>query len=81
LYNVKGGYTHLAIVAWGIKVKLEPGEYTLILKAQHDGTPEGQPLKVRNLDVYAKRFNLDIEYTLTAIAEKGSLNPFAKYPE
>jgi hypothetical protein len=81
LYKVVGGYTHLAIVAWGIKVKLEPGKYTLILKAQHDPTPKDQPLKVRNLNIDAGRFNLHIEYTLTAIAEKGSLSPFAKYSE
>ena len=82
LYRVRGGYTHLAIVAWGIKVKLlEPGEYELIMKAHHDGTPKDQPLKVKNLEVPIARFNLDIEYTLTAIAEKGSLSPFAKYPE
>ena len=77
LYYVKGGYTHLAIVAWGIKVKLEPGKYTLILKAHH----EAQALIVRKLKVDVRSFNLDIEYNLTAIPEKESLTPFAEYPE
>ena len=81
LYTVKGGYTHLAIVAWGIKVKLEPGKYTLILKAHHDATPQDRLYMVRNMKVDARRFNLDIEYMLTAIAEKGPLSTFAKYPE
>jgi hypothetical protein len=64
LYGVKGGLTHLAVVGWGIKVKLEPGEYTLILKAQHDA----ESIKVPDLPVlHAPRFNLDIEYKLTAI--------------
>jgi len=64
LYGVKGGDTHLAIVGWGIKVKLEPGEYTLILKAQH----EPASINVPGLPepVYARSFNLDIEYKLTA---------------
>jgi len=64
LYGVKGGFTRLAVVGWGIKVKLEPGEYTLILKAQHDAAS----IKVPGLPVlHAPRFNLDIEYKLTAI--------------
>jgi hypothetical protein len=64
LYGVKGGFTHLAVVGWGIKVKLEPGEYTLILKAQHDSAS----INVPGLPVlHAPRFNLDIEYKLTAI--------------
>jgi hypothetical protein len=77
LYNVIGGYTHLAIVAWGIKVKLEPGKYKLTLKARHDA----RDLIVRNLRVHARSFKLDIEYNLTAIPEKESLTPFAEYPE
>jgi hypothetical protein len=81
LYGVQGGYTHLAVVGWGIKVKLEPGKYTLILKAQHGPTPEDQPLDVQGLKVDVIPFNLDIEYELKAISEKGSLSPFAKYPE
>jgi hypothetical protein len=76
-YKVNGGYTHLAIVAWGIKVKLEPGDYTLILKARHDA----ESLIVRTLPVDAPSFNLDIEYKLTAIEEKQSLTPFNDYPE
>jgi hypothetical protein len=76
-YKVKGGYTHLAVVAWGIKVKLEPGNYTLILKAKHDD----ESLIVRTLPVHAPSFNLDIEYKLTAIEEKQSLTPFNNYPE
>lgn len=80
-YSVNGGYTHLAIVAWGIKVKLEPGDYTLILKARHKPTPENQPLIVRKLKVHAPSFNLDIECKLTAIVEKQPLTPFAEYPE
>jgi hypothetical protein len=64
LYSVKGGLTHLAAVGWGIKVKLERGEYTLILKAQHDA----KSVKVPDLpELHAPRFNLDIEYKLTAI--------------
>ena len=64
LYSVKGGLTHLAAVGWGIKVKLERGEYTLILKAQHDA----KEVKVPDLpELHAPRFNLDIEYKLTAI--------------
>ena len=89
LYRVRGGYTHLAIVAWGIRVKLlEPGKYRLIMKAHHDGTPKDQPLEVKNLKVPVPRFNLDIEYELIAIAEKAAIvekekpiPSFAKYPE
>jgi hypothetical protein len=79
LYGVKGGFTHLAIVGWGIKVKLEPGKYRLILKAEH----EAESITVPGLPgpLHSPRFNLDIEYTITAIAEKGSLSPFAKYEE
>jgi hypothetical protein len=64
LYGVKGGFTRLAAVGWGIKVKLEPGEYTLILKSQHDATPIKPP---RLPVLHSPRFNLDIEYKLTAI--------------
>ena len=80
LYGVKGGFTHLAIVGWGIKVKLEASrsKYTLILKAEHDAGP----VQVKGLPpLHAPRFNLDIEYQLTAIAEKESLSSLAKYPE
>lgn len=79
LYGVKGGFTHLAVVAWGIKVKLEPGKYKLILKAQHDAADISVPNGPG--PIHAARFNLDIEYTLTAIAEKGPLSPFARYVE
>jgi hypothetical protein len=78
MYGVKGGFTHLAVVGWGIKVKLEPGKYKLTLTAQH----EVGSVKVDDLPpLHAPRFNLDIEYQLTAIAEKESLSSFAKYPE
>jgi hypothetical protein len=79
LYGVKGGYTHLAIVAVGIKVKLEPGKYTVILKAQHDA----KDLNVPGVPgvLHAPRFNLDIEYKLTAIPEKEPIRPFARYHE
>jgi hypothetical protein len=64
LYGVKGGLTHLAVVGRGIKVKLEPGEYTLILKAQHDADSINVPGLPK---LHAPRFNLNIEYKLTAI--------------
>jgi hypothetical protein len=64
LYGVRGGDTSLAAVAWGIKVKLEPGEYTLILKAQHEARSITVPGLPKPLD--APSFNLDIEYKLTA---------------
>jgi hypothetical protein len=80
LYGVGGGYTHLAVVALGIKVKLKDGKYRLIMKAHHDGT--SQPLKVDNLEVDAPRFNLDLEYQLSAIPEEEeTAYPFNKYPE
>jgi hypothetical protein len=80
LYGVGGGYTHLAVVALGIKVKLKDGKYTLIMKAHHDGT--SQPLAADNLKVDAPPFNLDIEYQLTAIPEEEQTPyPFNKYPE
>jgi hypothetical protein len=78
LYGVKGGLTHLAIVGWGIKVKLEPGKYKLILKAEH----EAEQVNVPGLPpLHAPRFKVDIEYTLTAIPEQGPLPLFAKYTE
>jgi hypothetical protein len=79
LYGVKGGYTHLAIVGWGIKVRLEPGKYKLILKAQH----EAESIDVEGLPepLHSPRFNLDIIYTLSAIEEEKPLSPFNDYPE
>jgi hypothetical protein len=79
LYGVRGGYTHLAVVALGIKVKLKPGKYTLTMKAHHDGT--SQPLEVDNVKVDAPPFNLDIEYELTALEEKEPLSSFTVYPD
>jgi hypothetical protein len=64
LYGVKGGFTRLAAVGWGIKVMLEPGEYTLILKSEHPA----DTIKVPPLpELYSPRFKLHIEYKLTAI--------------
>jgi len=80
LYGVRGGYTHIAVVALGIKVKLKDGKYTLIMKAHHDGT--SQPLEVDNVKVDAPLFNLDLEYHLTAIPEEEQTPyPFDKYSE
>jgi hypothetical protein len=87
LYGVRGGYTHLAVAALGIKVKLTPGKYTLVMKARHDGTPPDQPLEIDGLKIDVPRFNLDIEYKLT-VRDTTSIqgrekpqNPFANYPE
>jgi hypothetical protein len=73
LYGVKGGFTHLAVVGWGIKVKLQGGKYTLTLRAEHDA----KDIKVPGLrsPVYAPRFNLDIEYQLTAVPEQPPQKP------
>lgn len=79
LYGVKGGFTRLAVVGWGIKVRLDPGEYTLILKAEHDA----KSINVPGLPpLHAPRFNLDIEYKLTALGqEEPPSSSLARYTE
>ena len=79
LYSVRGGYTHLAVVAFGIKVKLKPGKYELIMQAHHDGTSE--PLEVDSVKVDAPPFNLDIKYDLNAREEKEVSLASSKYSE
>jgi hypothetical protein len=87
LYGVRGGYTHLAVAALGVKVKLQSGKYTLTMKAHHDGTAPDRPLEIDGLKVAVPHFNLDIEYHLTVrdistIQDKEKpQNLFAKYPE
>jgi hypothetical protein len=63
-YKVKGGLTRLSCVGWGVKVKLEPGEYTVILKAKH---PPAE-IKAGGITFQILEFNLDIKYELTAIS-------------
>jgi hypothetical protein len=78
LYGVKGGYTHIAAVGWGIKIKLKRGKYIVTMQAHHDQVS----LEVRGLKFDAPSFNLNIEYEITAIEEKQSLKlPFANYPQ
>lgn len=62
-YGVHGGVTTLVAFGWAVTLRLQPGDYTLRMKARHD--PDKVDVSGRKIVV--PEFNLDVEYELTAV--------------